>query len=190
MTLVIGRESTSADRNIPRSETPQTTSSIRDAHADATKKNLAEFVVTAREAARYACEDKLRSWASVLPTVFITTALQVALFVNPFSWVSPLLSIALACFLVRVFIFFHDVQHKALFRHSRLGRWMLQPFTVYFVYPPWVWRDRHNLHHKKNCQIDDPSVDGQVSPSSPPLPGRKWAKVNVLCTAWCVAGPG
>ena len=51
---------------------------------------------------------------------------------------------------------------------------MLQPFSIYYVYPPWVWRERHNTHHKRNCQIDDPSVDGQV----PLYSTVAWAKLS------------
>lgn len=168
MSLVLDQEPTVVDVVLdPTPSAPQAAadpvSAATDIITDPTSASSADrFVHTAREAARFAFEDRRRSWFAVLPTLLIAAALQVSLLLGPPIWIAPLLSAVFSLLLVRVFIFFHDVQHRALFRHSRLGRWMMMPLSIYYVYPPWVWRERHQTHHRKNCQIDDDHVDGQV----------------------------
>ncbi|TVR41772.1 MAG: hypothetical protein EA402_12580 [Planctomycetota bacterium] len=121
-----------------------------------------EFVHLAREVARFASEQPGRGWLAVLPTLAITVALQISLLLSPPWWLAIALACTLSVFLVRVFIFVHDIEHRALFRHSRLGRWLLLPFSIYYIYPPSVWRDRHQDHHRRNCQLDNDDIDGQV----------------------------
>ena len=102
-------------------------------------------------------------------------------------WADPGLATLFGLLLVRVFIFYHDVLHRALFRDSVLGRSLIYPFSIYFVYPPWVWRERHLDHHRQNCKLDDRSIGGQVPLYSTPAwadvgPGER--KVYTIVRSW------
>lgn len=110
----------------------------------------------------FASEDGRRTWREVGPTLVLTGACQVALLWPVPWWLRLLLAPLFALLLVRCFMFYHDMLHGAIFRHSHLGRILLKAFGLYFLYSPSVWRARHNAHHRRNSMTDAREVDGQI----------------------------
>lgn len=114
-----------------------------------------------RQLRPFAREDTRRSYRAVVPTMLLAVALQAAL-LNPLPplalWPASLL---FGLVLLRMFAFYHDVQHGALFRRTRWARLIVNLFCVYFTYPPGVWRDRHNDHHRRNSQVNTRDVAGE-----------------------------
>lgn len=110
----------------------------------------------------FTVEDPSRTWREVLPTLVLTTAVQAAIVAMPWTVLRTALAVLLALLLVRVFAFFHDMLHGAIFCASPLGRAVLTLFSLHFVYAPSIWRERHNAHHRRNSMIDTRAVPGQI----------------------------
>lgn len=91
-----------------------------------------------------------RLWAS---TVAVWAAsLTVALF-SPLWPVQILASVVTGLTIVRMFIFFHDWKHGAVFRDSPLGDAMMTAFGWYCLVPPPVWKETHDYHHRNNARM-------------------------------------
>jgi acyl-lipid omega-6 desaturase (Delta-12 desaturase) len=55
--------------------------------------------------------------------------------------------------IVRTFILFHDFQHGAILRNSKLWRTVFAIFGGLILVPAKVWRETHNYHHANNAKI-------------------------------------
>ncbi|HET6545726.1 MAG TPA: fatty acid desaturase [Rhodanobacteraceae bacterium] len=110
----------------------------------------------------FAVEDVRRTWHEVLPTLALVALTQVILCLPLPLWLRLPLVPVFALLLVRIFAFYHDVLHGAIFRRSRLGRALVTVFGLYFIYSPSIWSARHNAHHRHNSKTDAREVDGQI----------------------------
>lgn len=136
----------------------------------------------------FAKEEPRRTWLEVAPTLMLCLALQ-ALLLSALSWAVKLpLSVLFGLVLVRLFVLVHDMSHGAIFRKSRVGRGLLKVFSLYLVYPPPVWRARHNQHHRHNSRTNS---RGQVHGQVPMLTLREWRRQNLghRITYRCIRHP-
>ncbi len=62
-------------------------------------------------------------------------------------WLSLLLALPTAGFLVRLFMIQHDCGHGAFFRDRRLNDWVGRAIGVLTLTPYDFWRRSHNMHH-------------------------------------------
>ncbi len=103
----------------------------------------------------YQEEDRARSWRLLLTTIAILLAGLVGIAVLPeAAWPAK---VALAVFVglvqVRLFIFFHDYLHGALFHESRAASVVMSVIGFYMLAVRSVWRETHNYHHKNNAKL-------------------------------------
>jgi omega-6 fatty acid desaturase (delta-12 desaturase) len=71
-------------------------------------------------------------------------------------WLEPLrwlASAVLGLTIVRVFIFFHDAMHGAIFRKSKLGDVFMWIHGALVLTPSRVWKDSHNYHHAHTSKL-------------------------------------
>lgn len=59
---------------------------------------------------------------------------------------------------VRLFIFYHDYLHGAVFRGSKLGHWVMVWVGMHTMNPPSVWRETHNYHHANNAKMTGAAI--------------------------------
>ncbi|MEO1334737.1 MAG: fatty acid desaturase [Myxococcota bacterium] len=79
--------------------------------------------------------------------------------VGPFpAPVQYLAAFALGWVNVRLFIFYHDTMHHAIFRKSPFGRWLMQIYGLLILTPERVWKDSHNYHHAHTSKIVGASI--------------------------------
>jgi omega-6 fatty acid desaturase (delta-12 desaturase) len=52
--------------------------------------------------------------------------------------------------IVRMFIIYHDYQHDAILRNSRLAAVVLEAYGLLLLTPRSIWRHAHNHHHHHN----------------------------------------
>jgi len=76
---------------------------------------------------------------------------------------------------VRIFIFYHDAMHGAVFRRSSVGKWMMRIYGLLILTPERVWKDSHNYHHAHTAKIVGASIG-----SYPVLTLRMYA----MATPW------
>ena len=109
-----------------------------------------ELMIASR---RYARESRGRSWLHL-----ITTLLALGFFgaVAGFSqsiWLRGLGSLLTGMVIVRLFTIYHDYQHNAIFRGSRLAGSLLDIYGFLMLTPPSIWKQSHDHHHRSNSQL-------------------------------------
>lgn len=97
-------------------------------------------------------ENPRTSWLLFAQNVAIFAAVHVAMaLLGPASyWIG---TPVLALLSVRLFIFFHDYLHGAIFRRSKAGAVVMDLFGFYFLTVPSVWKAAHNQHHLINGRL-------------------------------------
>ncbi|HEX7899147.1 MAG TPA: fatty acid desaturase [Planctomycetota bacterium] len=95
-------------------------------------------------------ESRARSWFDVLSTLLLLVGLLTFTLLDV-----PLYGQAAAGFLaglvaVRMFVLYHDYQHGAILRRSRLARIFMSLYGLLTLNPPSPWNRSHNYHHANN----------------------------------------
>ncbi len=110
-----------------------------------------------REAREFTVENATLTWAYFSQTVLIWALATAGTFVGPL-WLRCVFSVVAGLVIVRLFIFYHDYLHGALFRNSALARYLMWAYGVLILNPPNVWKRSHNYHHQHNAQIATASI--------------------------------
>ncbi len=106
--------------------------------------------------ARYQNPDNLRSWWQVINTLvpYLTLLVLMALSLRVSYWLTLLLSIPAAGFMIRTFIIFHDCGHGSFFRSKRLND-TVGIITGILTFTPYQrWRHDHAVHHATVGDLD------------------------------------
>lgn len=106
--------------------------------------------------ARYARSDDRRSWlqvlTSVVPYVLLLAVMFLSLRVS--YWLTLLLAVPAAGFMIRTFIIFHDCGHGSFFRSPRLNDAMGILTGILAFTPYYRWRRDHAIHHATVGDLD------------------------------------
>jgi omega-6 fatty acid desaturase (delta-12 desaturase) len=71
-----------------------------------------------------------------------------------YAWLSLLIAIPAAAFLVRLFMIQHDCGHGAFFRHRLANDWVGRVIGVLTMTPYDFWRHTHAIHHASSGHLD------------------------------------
>ncbi len=108
-----------------------------------------ELLIASKE---FACESRSLSWWHVWSTVGALVGL-LAISVSGLPLAARLASSVMAGLVgVRLFVIYHDYQHGAILRDSRIARLLMSIYGVIILNPPSVWNRSHNHHHKHNSK--------------------------------------
>src|SRR5215471_186848 len=101
----------------------------------------------------FARDNFWKSWWCILSTAFLLALAVTGTL--PFAplWVRLPCSLLSALLLVRLFVIFHDHQHRAILPKSRLADLFMRCFGMISICPSTVWRRTHDDHHAHNCQL-------------------------------------
>ena len=106
--------------------------------------------------AKYAIPDKWRSiWQivnSVIPFLGMWTLMVFSLRVG--YWLTLLLAIPTAGFMVRLFIIFHDCCHGSFFRDHRANEILGNMLGLLVITPFYQWKRDHSIHHATAGDLD------------------------------------
>ena len=106
----------------------------------------------------FAKEDRKKSWFYTITTLLL---LMVFLFgtVYNFHWTLKIISSVISGFLiVRMFVIYHDHQHKAILNKSPLAKIIFTIFGFYVLAPSSIWSRSHDYHHKNNSKLFSASI--------------------------------
>lgn len=123
----------------------------------------------------FARENVALSWAHLSVTLSIVVGLHAALFWlnSRAAWAMPLVSVAIGLIYVRLFIFFHDYLHGAIFRRQ----WLAKPFMTAIGYlilaVTSVWQETHDYHHRHNARVIGSSIG-----SYPVVTVKMWKRMS------------
>jgi omega-6 fatty acid desaturase (delta-12 desaturase) len=101
----------------------------------------------------YARDYPWKSWWCILSTTFLLlTAVAGTLPGLPMAL--RLICSALAGLLmVRLFVIYHDQQHRTILPKSRLGAIYMRLFGICALCPSAIWRSSHDYHHAHNSKL-------------------------------------
>jgi omega-6 fatty acid desaturase (delta-12 desaturase) len=106
----------------------------------------------------YAQEDLAVTWRLWFETLAVWFAFWALTFPWAPMWMRVFSSIMTGFVTVRLFIFYHDYLHGAIFRNSTAAKFPMWLFGSLILNPPEVWRRSHNYHHQNNSQIATASI--------------------------------
>jgi acyl-lipid omega-6 desaturase (Delta-12 desaturase) len=77
-------------------------------------------------------------------------------------WLSLLIAVPAAGFLVRLFMIQHDCSHRAYFKSAALNDWLGRIIGVFTLTPHDCWRRSHAIHHATSGNLDRRGI-GEVA---------------------------
>lgn len=108
------------------------------------------------EVVKYARPDLKKSvWQivnSVVPYIF-TWYLMYRSLEYPY-WVTLLLSVLAAGFMIRIFIIFHDCGHRSFFKSSKANTIVGMILGILAFTPYYKWHQQHKVHHQTSANLD------------------------------------
>lgn len=120
-------------------------------------------------------EDRFKSWYHTLTTLFILIALLFGTVYN-FHWILKLAcSIMAGLVIVRLFVIYHDHQHKTILQKSTAADILFTLFGFYVLAPTGIWSRSHDYHHKNNSKLYSAAIG-----SYPIYTKQKYEK----CSTW------
>jgi acyl-lipid omega-6 desaturase (Delta-12 desaturase) len=109
---------------------------------------------------RYREPDHVRSMLEVLitavPFVLLWILMWASLGVS--YWLSLVIAVPAAGFLVRLFMIQHDCGHGAFFRHRRANDWVGRAISVVTLTPYDHWRRSHAIHHASSGNLEQRGI--------------------------------
>ncbi len=90
---------------------------------------------------------------TLLPLIALWALIWAALHFG-YYWISLLLAVPAAGFLVRMFMIQHDCGHGSFFRHRLANDWVGRVIGVLTMTPYDYWRRTHALHHATSGNLD------------------------------------
>lgn len=114
-----------------------------------------ELLISTRQ---FTQENRWRSWWHV-STTLAAIALLTAIVTSDLNWpVRIVASVLLGLAMVRAFVVYHDYQHGAILRKSRLGKLLMNGIGLILLTPASGWNRSHNHHHAHNSKLSAPDV--------------------------------
>ncbi|MBL8852045.1 MAG: fatty acid desaturase [Planctomycetaceae bacterium] len=114
-----------------------------------------ELLIATRQ---FAQERVWLSWWHIASTLGIALAL-VAIVCSELHLAGRFLaSTVLGLVFVRLFVLYHDFQHGAILRGSRVGKLLMETVGLILLTPPSSWNRSHNHHHSHNSKLSTPDI--------------------------------
>jgi omega-6 fatty acid desaturase (delta-12 desaturase) len=107
----------------------------------------------------FAKDDTLKSWWFVLSTTFfLAVASAGTLPTLPLVPHVPLAarifcSVLTGLLILRMFVIYHDQQHRAILPKSRVAEIFMRVFGMWVLSPSSIWRSSHDYHHAHNSKL-------------------------------------
>ena len=101
----------------------------------------------------FAKDNSLYSWWCILSTSFLLVAALGGTLWHFHPVVRAACSILAGLLVLRLFVIYHDQQHHAILRGSRLAGALMKVFGILALAPNSIWRSSHNHHHNHNSKL-------------------------------------
>ncbi|MBK5278727.1 MAG: fatty acid desaturase [Bacteroidia bacterium] len=110
-----------------------------------------ELIAASKE---FTGENRVRSWIEILGTILLSIlAFSITLFDSVPISVRLLFSILCGLLYVRMFVIYHDYQHRAILQRSTVAEWLMQVVGIYLLAPQTIWKRSHEHHHNNNSKL-------------------------------------
>jgi acyl-lipid omega-6 desaturase (Delta-12 desaturase) len=101
----------------------------------------------------YAIDQTLRSWWCILSTTSLLIAAVIGTLQHFPLWSRIVCSVLTGLLILRLFVIYHDQQHKAILPNSRLADAFMSTFGILALSPASIWESSHNHHHNHNSKL-------------------------------------
>ncbi len=103
---------------------------------------------------QYTGENRMRSWLELIITILPIVIVLILIF----SFHTPILiksvlSICCGLLYVRLFVIYHDYQHRAILQNSLVANWVMKAIGIYLLAPETIWKRSHEHHHNNNSKL-------------------------------------
>lgn len=106
-----------------------------------------------RSTRAFATENTQRSWWELLSTFALFAGICVGT-LAPLVWPLRLFcAIISGLLMVRLFVIYHDHQHRSILSKSRVAKHLMRVFGILALTPNKVWTTSHNYHHTYNSKL-------------------------------------
>ena len=135
---------------------------VADAQKEQRRKQLEEHKAQDKKlliASRtFAVEKRALSWWHLISTLLALVGCASAVVLGTMIWVRLLGCLMTGLIIVRLFILYHDFQHNAIFKDSKIAKWILNSYGCMMLTPPSVWKRSHDHHHQNNSKLFGSSI--------------------------------
>jgi len=101
----------------------------------------------------FAQDQPFKSWWCILSTTFYL-ALAAAGTLPAFPLVLRIVaSVLMGLLVVRLFVIYHDQQHRAILPKSKIAEIYMRLFGIWVLCPSSIWRSSHDHHHAHNSKL-------------------------------------
>ncbi len=111
-----------------------------------------------RASNEYAREDRAKTWRLLAVTMLVWGCTASASVLAPSFPMRMAAAVLSGLVIVRVFIFYHDWLHGAVFTGSPLGAGIMRLFGYYILAGASVWKETHDYHHKHTAKMVGASI--------------------------------
>ena len=103
---------------------------------------------------QFSCENRTISWFEVIFTLILTMLFFTAGFLEIIPLPARILvSIICGLLYVRLFVIYHDYEHRAILQNSDLAHWIFIFLGIYLLAPENIWKRSHEHHHNNNSKL-------------------------------------
>ncbi len=102
----------------------------------------------------FACEIESKSWWELSITLFCLVISLSLTFAPVVPWAVRIITAGCTGLLyVRLFVIYHDYQHRAILQNSRLATWIMRAAGILLLAPEGIWKRSHEHHHNHNSKL-------------------------------------
>lgn len=99
-------------------------------------------------------ESRIRSWYEFLITLVLIAGMMTFCFLTSIPFLARLAaSVICGLLYVRLFVIYHDYQHRAILLHSRTADLIMQGVGFLVLAPEHIWIRSHEHHHNNNSKL-------------------------------------
>jgi acyl-lipid omega-6 desaturase (Delta-12 desaturase) len=110
-----------------------------------------ELIVASKD---FAGEDRLRSWLEIALTIALAMATFTLALLNGIPLVAKMVvSVTCGLLYVRLFVIYHDYQHRAILQNSFGAQLLMRAVGIYLLAPETIWKRTHEHHHNNNSKL-------------------------------------
>lgn len=103
---------------------------------------------------QFSVENPLRSWFEVLLTIVLAAIVVTITAFDNIPMIARVgISIVAGLLIMRLFVIYHDYQHRAILSRSKTAEWLMRVMGIYLLAPETIWRRTHEHHHNNNSKL-------------------------------------
>lgn len=103
-------------------------------------------------------ENRFLSWYYFLSTLFLLVGLLLFAAIAPWLIARIAASILAGFVFIRLFVIYHDYQHKSILQKSIIAKFVMYIYGLYSLAPASIWKRSHDYHHKHNSKLFSASI--------------------------------